>query len=283
MKTRIITALVGIPLVFIIVAFYQTIAFNLVVDIICLIAIHEAISAFKIKNGNILFISFIPLVTAIMFKSFAIVNALLFPIAFLTLMFFAVFILINFENTNIANIGGSLLLSIACVICFYSVLSFKTLLPNSYDGIYLILLCLAFAWGGDGTAYFVGIKFGKRKLCEKISPKKTIEGAIGALFGSAIIGVLITFCYDLIRVNINPDNTRFSLLFYLAIATIGVVSSVLGMMGDLFASTIKRQMNIKDYGSIMPGHGGVLDRFDSVIFITPLIASILYIIRIFEI
>ena len=205
-----------------------------------------------------------------------------FPLCSLTLFLIIVFTLVKFESVNVADVCGVTVLSGIALLCFYCMVYFKVLLPvqqYGYDGVYLILMSLGFAWGGDSAAYFAGRFFGKRKMAPAISPNKTVAGAIGALFGSGITGCIVTAVYNAIV----ADSGFISLMpnkavLYTGIMVIGVFAAMLGMIGDLFASAIKRQTGIKDYGKIFPGHGGILDRFDSVMLILPLVAAVLYII-----
>ncbi|MDO4608114.1 MAG: phosphatidate cytidylyltransferase [Clostridia bacterium] len=125
------------------------------------------------------------------------------------------------------------------------------------SGIYYLLLALNFACVCDIGAYFVGVKFGKTKLCPEISPKKTVEGALGGLASGIIVALIIVLCYGFYN-RILP-----TLLFTVPLC-------VVGMAGDLFASIIKRKVGLKDYGNLIPGHGGILDRVDSLLFVVPL-------------
>ena len=130
------------------------------------------------------------------------------------------------------------------------------------NGKYLIYLVLLGACGTDIFAYFVGVLTGKHKLCPTISPKKTIEGAIGGVFGAIIcfvgFGLVMQHCF---KMDVN----------YVNLLILGAVSGVLSEIGDLAASMIKRQYQIKDYGHLLPGHGGIMDRLDSIIVIAPLV------------
>lgn len=128
------------------------------------------------------------------------------------------------------------------------------LLPQ---GTFFIWLTLLTAFGTDIFAYFAGMFFGRNKLCLALSPKKTIEGAIGGVVGSVALSV----GYCLI----------FSPSFLLHCIVIGFFGSIFAQFGDLVASAFKRKMGVKDYGSIIPGHGGILDRFDSILFTTPFV------------
>ena len=130
------------------------------------------------------------------------------------------------------------------------------------NGLFYVMLIFVCAWLDDTGAYFIGKLFGKHKLAPNISPKKTVEGSIGgiitAILFSMLLGIITQLCFDK---SIN----------YLAIGIIALVASCLGQIGDLVASLMKRQSGVKDFGNIMPGHGGMLDRFDSVILIAPFI------------
>jgi phosphatidate cytidylyltransferase len=119
------------------------------------------------------------------------------------------------------------------------------------------------AWVCDTCAYFVGRAIGKHKLVPKLSPKKTIEGAIGGVLGSVLVGV--AFGYFLYA----KETHHVSSIVTMVLITL--VGSIISQLGDLLASGIKRDHNIKDYGTLIPGHGGIMDRFDSVIFVIPCI------------
>lgn len=131
------------------------------------------------------------------------------------------------------------------------------------NGAWIVWLIFIGAWGSDTCAYLVGVKFGKHKFAPKLSPKKSIEGSIGGIVGAALLGVIYaTVIQSQIVVFKNPQ---------IAFAIIGAASSILSQIGDLAASAIKRNHDIKDYGTLIPGHGGVLDRFDSIIFTAPIV------------
>lgn len=130
------------------------------------------------------------------------------------------------------------------------------------QGDYLVWLIFIGSWGSDTSAYCAGILFGKHKAAPVLSPKKTWEGCIGGVIGAALLSVL----YGIIMNKIFGPNALLSLY-----AVIGACAAVISQIGDLAASALKRNHNIKDYGKLIPGHGGVLDRFDSVIFVAPLV------------
>ena len=131
------------------------------------------------------------------------------------------------------------------------------------SGFYIVWLIFIGAWGSDTSAYCVGMLFGKHKNFTSLSPKKSIEGCIGGVVGAALIG----FLYALIIRNRITGFDNIGPVFALISAT----ASVISQLGDLAASAIKRNHDIKDYGTLIPGHGGILDRFDSIIFVAPIV------------
>lgn len=126
-------------------------------------------------------------------------------------------------------------------------------MEGGFYHVWLIFLC---SWGCDTCAYCVGVLFGRHKMAPVLSPKKSVEGAVGGVVGAALLGVLYAYL------------TKGDMAGYGVICAAG---ALLSMVGDLAASAIKRQTGIKDYGKLIPGHGGILDRFDSVIFTAPVI------------
>lgn len=130
------------------------------------------------------------------------------------------------------------------------------------EGVYLVWLVFLCSWGCDTCAYCVGMLIGKHKMSPKLSPKKSVEGAVGGVVGAALLGALYA-----VAVNKFGGAAADPLLYAVICGAGGLIS----MVGDLAASAIKRNHDIKDYGKLIPGHGGILDRFDSVIFTAPII------------
>lgn len=130
-------------------------------------------------------------------------------------------------------------------------------------GAYLVWLIFLCSWGCDTCAYCVGVKFGKHKMSPVLSPKKSIEGAAGGLAGAFLLTALYAYVF---RTQMGISTAQILIL-----AAISTVGGLISMIGDLAASAIKRNYEIKDYGTLIPGHGGILDRFDSVIFTAPVI------------
>ena len=157
---------------------------------------------------------------------------------------------INFKDIAYTFFGMAYV--IGCIV-------FITLLRGIDNGRILIWYAIIAAWGTDIFAYLIGKRFGKHKFSE-VSPKKSIEGCIAGVVGAVVIAILYTVAMNSIY------NLEYS---YVLIGIITVVLSIAGQLGDFAASSIKRYVNIKDYSNLIPGHGGMLDRIDSLMFLAP--------------
>ena len=153
-------------------------------------------------------------------------------------------------------------------VAFFGVFYVAVMLSYLYqvrvmaDGKYLVWLIFLSSWGCDTCAYCVGMLIGKHKMAPKLSPKKSVEGGIGGIAGAALIAVLYALAIN------HWGNAGVSVASF---AIIGAAGGAISQIGDLAASAIKRNHDIKDYGKLIPGHGGILDRFDSIIFTAPII------------
>lgn len=253
MKIRVISALLMLPLL--LVVYLGGPLLIIVTFLIGLLGIREFFGAFervKIKGSYVVANVSILLLYGInlFFKHFEQYSILY--MFWLTVVLMLSFLYIFNIRKRKINDAFVTLLGIVYVIFF----SFHVVLVDQ-TGQYNILIWLIFitAFGTDIFAYFTGMLIGKHKLCPDISPKKTIEGAVGGVIGSLILSSLFGFIFCK------------EYLIYCII--IGIIGSIMSQVGDLSASIVKRKLKIKDYGKLIPGHGGILDRFDSVLFTAP--------------
>lgn len=175
---------------------------------------------------------------------------------FLAEMFVYVF---RFPHYQAAQVMASFFCMFYPTVLF----SFVYLTRDLTYGVYLVWIIFISSWICDTCAYLTGMAFGKHKLAPVLSPKKSVEGAVGGVAGSALVGALFAW---LLLVPVAQD---YSVIWLVAL--IGAAGAVISQVGDLAASAIKRNHGIKDYGKLIPGHGGIMDRFDSVLFTAPVI------------
>lgn len=207
----------------------------------------------------------------------ALYTVLWFDARFILLVIMAYFIIImalyviSWPKLNVSDISRYIFSFIYAGLC----MSFLYTLNAMDNGLYFMWLIFIAAWVSDTFAYCVGMLIGKHKLpssLRSLSPKKSIEGCIGGIVGAALVGFFYGMWVDA-NVSILPG---ISCMLVFAIA--GGIGSVVSQIGDLCASAVKRNCDIKDYGKLIPGHGGIMDRFDSIIFVAPIIYYIVYLI-----
>ena len=174
--------------------------------------------------------------------------------AFIAMMFVYVFGFPKFQSDQVMSAYFSFIYAPV-------MLSFIFLIREIDNGIYLVWMVFICSWISDTFAYLTGIMIGKHKLAPRLSPKKSIEGSIGGIVGAALVGAAFGAYMDYALAIGNLT---------IVLAIVGGVGSVISQVGDLAASAIKRNHDIKDYGKLIPGHGGIMDRFDSVIFTAPI-------------
>lgn len=193
-------------------------------------------------------------------KSLDIVYPVMMAAIVLTMLLFLFLYVFTFPGYHANRIFASMFSYLYAPV----MLSFIYLIREGFmQGNYLVWFIFLCSWGSDTCAYAVGVLIGKHKMTPKLSPKKSVEGAVGGVVGAALLFVLYTH----FAINRYTDAT---LPLALA-AVLGAAGAAVSMIGDLAASAIKRDHEIKDYGKLIPGHGGIMDRFDSVIITSPLI------------
>ncbi len=172
--------------------------------------------------------------------------------------------ILMYEKVMFKDMAYSYSMTTIITYGFSSIISMRD--TDLSHGVFYVVVALALPWLADAGAYFVGVFLGKHKLSPKISPKKTIEGAVG---GVIICALMICFTGFIFEKFFFDNGVAVN---YINLAIIGLFGAGISILGDLSFSLIKRGNNLKDFGKIIPGHGGILDRFDSVVFVAPFVA-----------
>lgn len=263
MKERIITAVIAAAL-FIPFVVYGQLPFTILVFVLAAIGLFEmlrmkGLSLFSIPGVIgllLLFTIVMPVKMAEQLQQATTFSQMeLLSIFVMLLLIYTVLV----KNKITFDIVGFIVAS-----AFYVGVGFHYFIETREVGIAYIVLALVIVWSTDSGAYFIGRKFGKHKLWPEISPKKTIEGFVGGI----VIAVIATIIFQYItQLDVN----------YALLLLVAVFASVIGQLGDLVESAIKRHYGVKDSGKILPGHGGILDRFDSLLFVLPLLHFIHFI------
>lgn len=262
MLVRIITAVVALALFVPVLIFSNTVVFPAAMALLALVAAVEMTKCVGNKKTSVFVLSALFAAAAPLFARY-IGNMNLFVTAFFAVAF--CYLLFVFALAVFSH--GKYDVSEACVtftLVLYVVTTFSAivLLRDAENGASLYLLTFLGPWVSDSAAYFCGRAFGKHKLIPDVSPKKTVEGAVG---GAIFTGAAFAAYGALV---LKPEA---KLLPYIVLAVVGIIVSVIAQVGDLIASLVKRKYGIKDYGKLFPGHGGVMDRFDSVLATAPIL------------
>ena len=263
MKTRIISAAVAIVIAVILLILHDTFIFNIAIGFLSIMAIAELFKATKMNtHTNAMFVCYayaaLDVVMPLFYRSghlYFISSRLYFGLFILGMC-----LLFLKEHDKFKYTDFFFMIGVTWLLTY----SFQTLLLMALrpkGSVFLLVISLCAAWLADSGAYFAGTFFGKTKLCPNISPKKTVEGVVGGVLSNGVIMLMISFVYDKI---LKGESVN-----YIGVFIAGMLAAVIGLIGDLTASVVKRQTGIKDYGNIMPGHGGVMDRFDSALLVVP--------------
>ena len=267
MKTRIMTAAIALPLLLIILLAFPKVVAAILLGLMFALAAYELLMATGfVKNIRLVIYSAVMALLVALWSYFGCsqvwcsVGLLVFMAALFTEMMLS-HIKLRFDKIAACFVAGVLI-----PYLFSAIIRIHTV---DGTGRFFVLIPFIIAFISDSGAYFAGLCFGRRKLAPVISPKKTVEGAIGGVV-AAILGMLL----DMFIVDIAFGFT----VNYFAVILYAIICSAACVFGDLCFSVIKRQSGIKDYGALIPGHGGILDRFDSMVIVAPLVEILLAII-----
>ena len=255
---RLLTGFIGLPIIIAILVLSNTYIFDIIIAIVAFIMMDEYCRSFpKEKAKPIKWISYI---SCIFIAFMHVIPSEHMYLAFTSVI--VVLIIALFLNVIISKLKLNIIdIAVTFFGIFYIVflISFVSKLRGADNGRLLVWYIFLAAWGTDTMAYFIGRYFGKHKISE-ISPKKTVEGCVAGTLGAIIFVLVYTFIINkFLGMDIN----------YYVISGLALIWSIIGQLGDLSESTLKRYTGIKDSSNLLPGHGGMLDRFDSVIFIAP--------------
>ena len=260
MKVRIITGVCMGAVMIPVLLFSEYIIYPIFLSLLCLMATYEMLKVFKKERRPEIAVPSFLLAVGYPLIPFFIRN-IDWQLAFVIMALGICLYMMYLFSICVAHKGRMLLVevfstftTVSYILVGFSAISIIRYLPF---GEYEFLLVFFTAWGCDIFAYFVGTFIGKHKLIVEVSPKKTVEGAIGGVVCTFAIIMLYGFLIERFTTGVEAN--------YIALAILGLVLPVVSQIGDLFASLIKREAGIKDYSKLFPGHGGVMDRFDSMI------------------
>lgn len=271
MKQRILTGVIFAVMALAVIFLSHTFIYPLVLGVSCVIGVIEMLRCIGSVNNP--FLSIPSLIYAVVCPFIALHFRYGVLMATTLGFMFLLLIMLVFANEKVKTekVCTTFVMVVYITISFVSLIRLRyiTTEPGTNAGAivgqYIYLLVFIAAWVTDTFAYFTGFFFGKHKLCPKISPKKTVEGSVGGAVFCVIAFIVYGFvCSKLCAITPN----------YAGLAFVGLLMSVLAQTGDLLASVIKRTYGIKDYGKLFPGHGGVLDRFDSVLLLAPFLLTL---------
>lgn len=265
MKTRILTAIIGLA-IFIGLLLLPPVVFTIALAAVILVMLYEC---YRAINAD-LAMKIVGVISAAMMMLtmyFKMMVLFVFIAATIVVLLHMVLVVAEHGRKSYKDILANGFLTLYITVSMWCILSVREFFETN-----LMLLIFISAWSCDTFAYFSGRLFGKHKLIPHVSPNKTVEGAIGGVIGSVICSLIyLLILYKLPSTDFIVRVNRWIIGF----AAIGFAGGICSQIGDLIASAIKRDEDIKDFGWIFPGHGGFMDRFDSVMFISPIILMML--------
>ena len=266
MAKRLITAAIAVPFAIGVLCWDNSIVFMVALTFFSAIAVYEMLIATKYIQNKPIAITCIAFGAALIpLFSFEQTKPFLPVVVFVFVTVLFAILLKSHQKIRFEEVAVMAFVSVCIPLALGTIAFFQMRFAD--HGIFYIVFLLLSVWAGDAGAYFVGTLIGKHKMAPTISPKKSWEGFFGGIVVSGIAATAACFVYMYIDYLMKGANTFTINIPYLV--GLSLICSVLGVFGDFTASIIKRQCSVKDFGNLLPGHGGVLDRFDSVLFAGP--------------
>ncbi|TCK97929.1 phosphatidate cytidylyltransferase [Natranaerovirga hydrolytica] len=265
MKLRVLSSIIGLPITLLVVI-YGELLLLLFLGVVAFIGLYEIYNAFKIQDNVLKSIGYLTHIAYFILIGYGLKSYNLFLIS-VFLMILLITLVIKYPKYELENL----------IYVFFGFFYVSFLFSHIYFvreltiyGEWIVWLIFISAWGSDTFAYATGLTMGKHLLAPNLSPKKTIEGSIGGIIGAMVLSSV----YGYIFIHYNQLPNTYIYMF----AIITFFGAIISQIGDLAASAIKRKVLTKDFGHIIPGHGGIIDRFDSIIFTAPFIYYISFLI-----
>ena len=257
MKTRLLTAAVGIPFLILCLVVRGWLA-ELMVALLSFIGVMECYQALRTAKYNVCTWGgyFAALIMWPLSRMMGVLDPLILALAAMFVTFFGILLR---EKPEFPDAAASVYPIFTCLMPMSMFMMMLNAVYGRVPGVALITMSFGIAYGCDAAAYFGGRCFGRHKLCPTVSPKKTVEGAVFGLGGSVLVALAVRAFFVYVLKTPMPGVP--------AAIFLGLIGSFAGQVGDLTASLLKRYSGIKDYGKVFPGHGGVMDRFDSNVFV----------------
>jgi len=246
--------------------------FVVTVAVVSVIAVYEILIATKyIRNlpsaiVSLLFVFAVPFVLSYDVGSIPFINARYFSFVFIIILF--VIMLFSHKKVKFAEVALVVFVSLCIPFSLSCIVFMFDAFPAHRT--FVLVYALTITWISDSGAFFAGTFLGKHKMAPEISPKKTWEGFAGGILTAVLFGFLLGKGYEWVATLLFSEGLTFTVNVWF-LAVLAIPCAILGVLGDFSASILKRECAVKDFGSIMPGHGGVLDRFDSVLFVIPFV------------
>ena len=272
MKDRVLSGVTLVAFFMAIVVFNRSfpLALNIAIAFISALAVFEVIKALGLSDRWYITVPSMTAAVLVQFCEFQQANIFIYS-AFTACIFCA--LLRHHREITFKEMAVVYSMVVLIPLALQTIVLVRTL--SDQHGMFYALVCVFSAWIPDAGAFFAGKLFGKHKLCPEISPKKTVEGAIGGLLGGVIGMTVFKLVADSMAhtLTVYPpiEMAAGPQISWGAVFALGIIGSTISQIGDLSFSVIKREFGVKDYGNLLPGHGGILDRFDSVTFVAPFV------------